>query len=97
MLKVVRPLLLLLQDPVDSFVMGPISSAQPDDERGSPSLQALCEACVAEALLEPRSCLQLLQFADAAGARALFRSAMTVSHTAAYACLCSSIGPDVRE
>ena len=59
-------------------MMGPRSSAQAEPERGSPSLQVLCETCVAGALLEPRSCLQLLQFADAAGARALFRSAMTV-------------------
>ena len=46
--------------------------------RGVSSLQELCEQNVAKRLLEPRTCLQLLEFADAAGARMLFRACMTV-------------------
>ena len=44
-----------------------------------PTLQRLCEATVAEHLVEPRTALQLLEFADAAGAHALFEHALTAS------------------
>ena len=35
------------------------------------TLQRLCERCVAHSLVEPRTVLQVLEFADAAGSMAL--------------------------
>ena len=38
---------------------------------GIPSLQRLCERSLAESAVEPRTCLQILEYADACGAEVL--------------------------
>ena len=46
---------------------------------GPASLQRLCERTVARHMVEPRSALALLQFADAAGAELLRQHCLAVS------------------
>jgi SpoU rRNA methylase family enzyme len=46
---------------------------------GVPSLQKLCERTVARHMVEPRSALALLEFADAAGADLLRQHCLAVS------------------
>ena len=36
-----------------------------------PTLQRLCERSIAEHLVEPRTCLQIMEYADASGAEVL--------------------------
>ena len=56
-----------------------------------PSLQRLCERSVATHLVEPRTALAVLEFADAAGAELLrqhciaVRPAAALGHLTAYA------------
>ncbi|KAK9788862.1 hypothetical protein WJX73_003208 [Symbiochloris irregularis] len=59
--------------------MGLAAAGGAGESCGVPSLQRMCEACVADHLAEPRTALQLLEFADAAGARALFEHALMVA------------------
>jgi hypothetical protein len=44
-----------------------------------PTLQRLCERTVAQHMVEPRSTLALLEFADAAGAQLLRQHSLAVS------------------
>ncbi len=44
-----------------------------------PTLQRLCERTVAQHMVEPRSALALLEFADAAGAQLLRQHSLAVS------------------
>ena len=46
---------------------------------GAPTLQRLCESAVARRMVEPRSALALLEFADAAGAQLLRQHSLAVS------------------
>ena len=46
---------------------------------GVPTLQRLCESAVARRMVEPRSALALLEFADAAGAQLLRQHSLAVS------------------
>ena len=46
--------------------------------RGPASLQRLCERRVARTIVEPRTVLQVLQYADAAGAQVLRKHCMQV-------------------
>lgn len=50
-----------------------------------PTLQRLCEQTVARHMVEPRSALALLEFADAAGAQLLRQHSLAVS-----ACPCAA-------
>ena len=55
------------------------SSRQDDLGRGPDSLQRLCERCVAVNMVEPRTVLEVLEFADAAGSLALRQHCAGVS------------------
>lgn len=54
-------------------------SAGRDGPKGAPSLQQLCERTVARHMVEPRSTLALLEFADAAGAELLRQHCLAVA------------------
>ena len=64
----------LYPEPYEGLAAPPPQRA--GDGRGAPSLQALCERAVACCHVEPRTALEVLQFADAAGAAGLRRWAM---------------------
>lgn len=55
------------------------SSAVEGRRCGVPTLQRLCESAVARRMVEPRSALALLEFADAAGAQLLRQHSLAVS------------------
>lgn len=61
------------QDPEPCEGLAPPPAQCAGGGRGAPSLQALCERAVATCHVEPRTALEVLQFADAAGATALRR------------------------
>ena len=54
---------------------------QPEIPRadGIPSLQRLCERSLAEHAVEPRTCLQIMEYADACGAEVLKQFCLGVS------------------
>lgn len=74
------------------------SSAEEGGRSDVPTLQRLCERTVARHMVEPRSALALLEFADAAGAQLLRQHSLAVScllpcrHFSTPALVCSSTG-----
>ena len=74
------------------------SSAEEGGHSNVPTLQRLCERTVARHMVEPRSALALLEFADAAGAQLLRQHSLAVSclllcrHFSTPALVCSSTG-----
>ena len=63
-----------------SCLCRPSSAAYGRQRSSVPTLQRLCEQTVARQMVEPRSALALLEFADAAGAQLLRQHSLAVSH-----------------
>ena len=51
-----------------------------------PSLQRLCERSLAQHAVEPRTCLQIMEYADACGAEVLKQFCLGVSLLPLHAC-----------
>ena len=49
-----------------------------------PSLQRLCERSLAESAVEPRTCLQIMEYADACGAEVLKQFCLGVGPSASH-------------